>query len=91
MLVVLIQFVLHGLCRLVHRLVEINHVVQVGVDSSHSQRDSRAARESRALRDSSNDSDARSSPPGNLYLTLIMKYPDVDKLSEEQKKVLEVL
>jgi len=30
-------------------------------------------------------------PPGNLYLTLIMKYPDVDKLSEEQKKVLEVL
>jgi hypothetical protein len=31
MLVVLIQFVLHGLCRLVHRLVEINHVVQVGV------------------------------------------------------------
>jgi molecular chaperone DnaJ len=30
-------------------------------------------------------------PPGNLYLTLIMKYPDVGKLSEEQKKVLEVL
>jgi len=29
--VVLIQFVLRGLCRLVHRLVEVNHVVQVEV------------------------------------------------------------
>ena len=35
-------------------------------ESSQSQRDSRAARESRALR----DSDARSSPPSNLYSAL---------------------
>jgi molecular chaperone DnaJ len=30
-------------------------------------------------------------PPGNLYLTLMMKYPDVNSLTKEQLKVLEVL
>lgn len=28
-------------------------------------------------------------PPGNLYLTLSMKYPDVDSLTKEQRKILE--
>jgi DnaJ-class molecular chaperone len=30
-------------------------------------------------------------PPGNLYLTLTMKYPDVNSLTEEQRKVLEII
>jgi molecular chaperone DnaJ len=30
-------------------------------------------------------------PPGNLYINLIMKYPDIEKLTAKQRKVLEEL